>query len=217
MREKGWDLEEEDDEDWTSLSGDRLLASIDIRDLHDRALTRWFAEPPDDVAADDDLASLIRAQHFCNFRQWVLEDEARRTDVPDAAIAAIKRDIDRSNQRRNDLIEQIDDRLLELLAAIDTTRAELNSETAGQIIDRLSILSLKIRHMAKLADGKEDQELVAECARKLSILKQQRDDLSGCLDRLLDDFRAGRRYFKSYRQFKTYNDPRLNPALRARD
>jgi hypothetical protein len=191
-----------------------LLASSDIRDLHDRALVRWFAERPAGVEPGDDLASLIRAQHFCNFNQWVLEDEARRTDVPDAAIAAIKRAIDRSNQRRNDLIEQIDDRLLAHLAAIDVSRAELNSETAGQIIDRLSILSLKIRHMAALASGKEDPALAAECARKLEILEQQRDDLSGCLDRLLADFGAGRRYFKSYRQFKTYNDPRLNPALK---
>lgn len=191
-----------------------MLASADIRDLHDRALARWFVEPPDDVAADDDLASLVRAQHFCNFRQWVLEDEARRTDVSDATIATIKRDIDRSNQRRNDLIERIDDHLLEHLARVDVSRAELNSETAGQIIDRLSILSLKIRHMAELASDPRDQGLAAECAGKLAILKQQRDDLSGCLDRLLEDFRAGRRFFKSYRQFKTYNDPRLNPALR---
>jgi len=44
-------------------------------------------------------------------------------------------------------------------------------------------------------------------------LKAQRADLEACLQRLLDDFRAGRRFFKVYRQFKAYNDPRLNPAL----
>jgi hypothetical protein len=193
-----------------------LLASADIRDLHDRALARWFAERPETVEPEGDLASLVRAQHFCNFTQWVLEDEARRTDVSDATIADLKRAIDRSNQRRNDLIERIDDHLLERLAAADVSRAELSSETAGQIIDRLSILALKIRHMAALAGDEDDPELAAECAPKLAVLNRQRDDLAGCLDRLLADFRAGRRYFKSYRQFKTYNDPRLNPALRGR-
>ena len=44
-------------------------------------------------------------------------------------------------------------------------------------------------------------------------LLQQRGDLGQCLDELLADTRAGRAYFKVYRQFKMYNDPRFNPAL----
>jgi hypothetical protein len=37
--------------------------------------------------------------------------------------------------------------------------------------------------------------------------------LGDCLDALIADARAGRAYFKVYRQFKMYNDPRWNPAL----
>ena len=48
---------------------------------------------------------------------------------------------------------------------------------------------------------------------KLERLQAQRDDLAGCLDDLLADSRAGRAYFKVYRQFKMYNDPRFNPVL----
>ena len=41
----------------------------------------------------------------------------------------------------------------------------------------------------------------------------QRDDLGRCLDELMADCRAGKAYFKVYRQFKMYNDPAFNPAL----
>jgi hypothetical protein len=34
---------------------------------------------------------------------------------------------------------------------------------------------------------------------------------------LIDEFVAGRRFFKLYRQHKAYNDPRLNPALSGRE
>jgi hypothetical protein len=49
--------------------------------------------------------------------------------------------------------------------------------------------------------------------RKLAQLQQQRADLIGCLDALMADARAGRAYFKVYRQFKMYNDARFNPVL----
>jgi hypothetical protein len=48
---------------------------------------------------------------------------------------------------------------------------------------------------------------------KLARLQQQRADLAGCLQTLLDEAAAGRAYFKVYRQFKMYNDPRFNPVL----
>jgi len=182
-------------------------------DAQDRALVEWYRASPASVDAGADLGSQVLAQHFCNFNLWNLEDEARRTDVDDGVIAGIKRAIDRWNQRRNDLIERIDEALLAELARVDVSCAEQHSETAGQMVDRLSILALKIWHMRALAQRRDDPALAAECAAKLAVLEVQRADLAGCLRRLLDDFRAGRRYFKIYRQFKAYNDPRLNPVL----
>ena len=68
--------------------------------------------------------------------------------LPDAEIAGNKRNIDRYNQKRNDAIERIDEQLLHLLSAVrPDPDARLNSETPGAMIDRLSILSLKIRQM----------------------------------------------------------------------
>ena len=194
-------------------SAAEALASIDVCRLHDEALVEWYAAPPAAVEAADGLAPLVRAQHFCNFSLWSLEDEARRVDVDDAVIAGIKRSIDRWNQRRNDLIEKLDEAVLAELPSAVGAGAEQHSETAAQMIDRLSILALKNWHMDRQAARLDDPALALECAHKLAVLKTQRQDLSNCLRRLLDDCRAGRRFFKLYRQFKMYNDPRLNPAL----
>jgi hypothetical protein len=193
-----------------------MISKDQLLELHDDALNAWYRDKPAQMEPGADLRSLVLAQHFCNFSLWNHEDEARRRDVPDSYIADTKRAIDKWNQRRNDLIERIDLHLLEQLKDCDVSRARQNSETAGSMVDRCSILSLKIHHMGINAARKDDPALAAECAQKLAVLKIQRADLANCYIELLEDYRAGRRYFKLYRQYKAYNDPRLNPALYTR-
>ena len=157
----------------------------------------------------------IEQNHRCNCRLWEQEDLARRRNVADAEIAANKRAIDLHNQSRNDAIERIDEELLEALRGVERKpAARLSSEGAGAMIDRLSILALKIHHM-RLQAGRRDagREHVDACEAKLARLLEQRADLAGCLDRLLEEAARGESYFKVYRQFKMYNDPKLNPAL----
>ena len=157
----------------------------------------------------------IEANHRCNNLLWDEEDQARRRDVPDAAIAANKRAIDGYNQRRNDAIECIDEALLARVAAVPM-RADAwhNSETAGAMIDRLSILALKVFHMAaQTMRADATTEHVATCREKLARLDLQRDDLARCLDALLARAARGEAFWKVYRQFKMYNDPALNPYL----
>jgi hypothetical protein len=190
------------------------LATIDLDNLYDRALDEWYDITPGDMPPAETFESVILAQHFCNFSIWNLEDRARCSNVPDGTIVEVKRGIDRWNQSRNDLAEMIDELVLREFQDIDTGSARLHSETAGMMLDRLSIASLKIRHMAINAGLKDDPEVAGECAEKLEILKQQRADLNACLRELLADFRNGARCFKTYRQLKQYNDPRLNPLLR---
>jgi hypothetical protein len=84
------------------------------------------------------------------------------------------------------------------------------------IADRLAILSLKIFHLSTLEARERAAEIDRECADKVAVLERQREELALCFVRLIEDARAGRRYFKVYRQFKAYNDPRLNPALRTK-
>ena len=54
----------------------------------------------------------------------------------------------------------------------------------------------------------------AVCAERLGVLERQRDDLAACLRALLDELQAGLATFRTYRQFKMYNDPETNPAVR---
>lgn len=170
-------------------------------------MERWSADPPVQMETDGDLASLILAEHYCNWRLWRLENEVRRPGQDDAAVAAAKREIDRWNQLRNDLIEKIDEQMLVELPSSNPFEAEQHSETAGQMIDRLSILSLKIRTMRSWAAFEAEGSLSRGWQEKADILEAQRTDLAKCLRRLWDDCKAGRRYFKIYRQFKIYGDP----------
>ncbi len=192
-----------------------LRASADVLAFHDAclAIPDWAKASPPRHAAH--VWQAVELNHRYNCLLWDEEDLARRTQVSDAAIAANKRTIDGCNQKRNDAIERIDETLLETLAGVERKPgARLNSETAGSLADRLSILSLKIHHM-RLQTQRTDVERahIEDCGARLARLFEQRRDLAGCLDRLLTEAARGEAWFRVYRQFKMYNDPRLNPAI----
>jgi len=167
------------------------------------------ATPP---AEDDTILQLHRA----NFDLWHLEDQARDPAATDATIAQVKRTIDRTNQRRNDLVERIDTALLQWLAAADlpAPHAPLHTETPGLILDRLSILSLKLFHTAEeVARTDADEAHIQRNQQRLAILTEQSQDLTNTLAELWKQICSGDRRFKLYRQMKMYNDPDLNPVL----
>jgi hypothetical protein len=172
----------------------------------------WPARAPEQAGG---IWAAIEANHRSNVLLWDAEDQARRTDVTDATIAAVKRAIDRHNQRRNDAVEAIDEALLARLAGV-APRADAwhHSETAGAMIDRLSILSLKVHHMglaaARPGAGAPDR---AERLSRVATLVRQRDDLARCYDTLLARAATGETFWRIYRQHKMYNDPTLNPYL----
>jgi len=166
-------------------------------------------------ASADGLMALAMAQHRANFELWHEEDKARAPEVSDAEIARVKRAIDVLNQRRNDLVEKMDMWLIERLE--QDPAAPLHSETPGLMVDRLSILALKIYHTgqeAHRASATDDHRL--RNVGRLALLEEQREDLSGCLDALWAEVLNGTRRFKLYRQMKMYNDPELNPAVYGR-
>ncbi len=183
-----------------------------IRALHDRSTEHWHTTVPKADGADT-LEELITEQHLSNFHLWHEEDRARDPDASDATIASVKRSIDRLNQRRNDLTELVDEQMLRELSP-QNADAPLSSETPGMMIDRLSILALKIYHTGEEARRVSANE--AHRARnrdRLVILETQAADLALCLDELFAGVRKGLKRVKLYRQLKMYNDPDLNPAL----
>lgn len=187
-----------------------------VLQLQADTVARWHDEPIDNPYTG--LLGVVCQQHQFNFQLWHEEDIARRTDVSDAQISQVKRNIDGFNQNRNDWIERIDEALLEMLGSLGIEAAgdaPLNTETPGSAIDRLSIMSLRIFHMEEeLARTDASEEHLAKVEPKRQRCVLQRADLSNSLQELLGDLFAGRKRLRVYRQMKMYNDPTLNPQLR---
>jgi Protein of unknown function (DUF4254) len=194
-----------------------LNAKTTIR-LHDDTIEAWHRDPlylPRLQIGPplSDFAELLLRQHRANFDLWHEEDKARDPSATDAEITRVKHAIDHLNQQRNDLAEQMDAWLIASIPP-QNPAAPLHSETPGLIIDRLSILALKIFHTREEANraSATEQHRQRNQARLL-LLQEQRADLAGCLDALWGDIQHGERRFKLYRQLKMYNDPDLNPSV----
>jgi hypothetical protein len=187
-----------------------MLSAAHILELHDQFTAHGHDPSSPAPAPTSTLSQLVLDQHRANYDLWHREDAARDPDASDRTIVEIKHDIDRLNQLRNDLAEQIDVALLQLSSANLT--APLNSESPGLIIDRLSILALKIFHTEEQLHRSTPDHQQRNQSR-LAVLNEQRTDLAACLDTLWSDVLANRRRFKLYRQLKMYNDPSLNPVL----
>ena len=146
--------------------------------------------------------------------QWHFEDIIRDPQIDPAEALLLKRRIDKSNQDRTDLVEQIDSYFREIYKDVKIQDdARINTESPAWAVDRLSILALKIYHMKEQVERPEaSAEHKAKCQAKLDVLLEQQVDLSTAIDQLLEDIEAGRKYMKVYRQMKMYNDPSTNPV-----
>ena len=196
-----------------------MLTNLNLTALEekfDRYLDFWHSNPATYNSLEIDIHPVALELAWRNYLLWHEEDKARRTDVNDSEIATVKRAIDKLNQQRNDLIEKLDEAILaEISLTVPSPTSEaINSETPGSIVDRISIMSLKVYHMAEDSLRKDiDQEHRQRSMHRLSVLKLQRSDLYRALEALLEDYLADRKAMKLYKQFKMYNDPTLNPEL----
>ena len=183
-----------------------------IADYH-----RWddVDHPMENPFEAGSLDALLYHKNWIDTVQWHLEDIIRNPEIDPVEALAIKRRIDKSNQDRTDMVEYVDSYMLEKYKDVVVAEdARLNTETPAWAIDRLSILALKIYHMgveAKREDVSEEHR--AACQKKLDVLLSQQVDLSGAIEELIEDIEAGRKYMKTYKQMKMYNDPALNPVL----
>ena len=195
-------------------------AASHFNDLFDRAILDYHAT--DDVDAPEmnphtqgTLEALLYTKNWIDTVQWHLEDIIRDPHIEPADALSVKRRIDRLNQERTDRVERIDSHLVQAFGHVTPLPdARLNTESPAWAIDRLSILALKIFHMRIEAERDSAEEAHRNaCRGKLTVLLEQRKDLTRSIDELLYDIRAGRKRMKGYRQMKMYNDESLNPVL----
>lgn len=161
------------------------------------------------------IEGVLYAKNRIDAVQWHLEDIIRDPEIDPVAALALKRRIDKSNQDRTDMVEELDSYFRDLYKDVAVAPdATINTESPAWALDRLSILALKIYHMqAEAARTDASEAHRAKCAAKLAVLLEQRADLTEAVDTLLDDIAAGRKYMKVYRQMKMYNDTDTNPVL----
>jgi hypothetical protein len=194
-----------------------MLSAIEITELHDQLTGVWHIEAGRvSTGPADKWLSLVGRQHRANFDLWHIEDEARTPGISEAELARVKRGVDKTNQLRNDLAEELDQTLLNWLEGhgLPNCDAPLHSESPGLMIDRLSIMALKIYHTHEEAERRDGPTGHAKRnGQRLAILNEQRGDLANCLDSLWRETLGGTRRFKLYRQLKMYNDGSLNPAV----
>ncbi|MCE2834264.1 MAG: DUF4254 domain-containing protein [Chitinophagaceae bacterium] len=191
-----------------------LFLSVFERSIEDYHRSDDVDAPMANPFPEDSLEALLYLKNWIDTVQWHLEDIIRDPAIDPASALLIKRRIDRSNQHRTDVVEDIDAFLLHQISSTAPQNAPINTETPAWAIDRLSILALKIYHMRQetLRADAIDAHRTA-CQRKLDILLLQRNDLSGSIDTLLEDIIAGRKRMRLYKQMKMYNDESLNPIL----
>ena len=161
------------------------------------------------------ISFLLYQKNWIDTVQWHLEDIIRSPAIRPDELVAVKRRIDQSNQERTDTVEQIDSWFSELfMDTIPKPAARMNSETPAWLLDRMSILQLKLYHFREQVERSSvSDEHRKKAQQKLDVLIEQESDLARCFDELIEDIQNGDRYMKVYRQMKMYNDPTLNPVL----
>jgi hypothetical protein len=194
-----------------------LRTVLDVVPLYMSLTAVWAQQPAAPLSLPAHGLVWAHRLHLDNFRLWHVEDGVRRPGATESFIAQSKRAIDAFNQQRHEQIEQLDTWLFAYLYEHNSrrlTETELHSETPGNLLDRLSILTLKVYYMGREAE-RQDATVVHRqtCRQHLAMLAEQRDDIYACLCRLCLDLWSGRKTFKIYRQFKMYNDPDLNPEI----
>ncbi len=176
----------------------------------DQALTNRYS------LTEEYIESLLYKKSWIDTIQWAYEDIIRDPNIDPVEALNLKRKIDLSNQDRTDTVELLDEYFLKKYSHIKVLEsATINTESPAWALDRLSILELKIYHM-NIEVGRLDATEIHKnnCSLKLSVLIQQRDDLSTAIDELLNEISDGYKYMKTYKQMKMYNDEELNPILR---
>ena len=198
----------------------KMLAAEDCYAIFQKSIDDYHVKDNVDVQINNPFQagtfeSLLYVKNWIDTVQWHLEDIIRNPDIDPVQALQIKRRIDKSNQDRTDTVEKMDDFFLSTFKDIRyESGTRINSETPAWLLDRMSILMLKIFHMHEQTQRRDvSPEHIGKCRDKLLVLEEQKADMRQAFDELIQDIGAGTRRFKVYRQMKMYNDSTLNPVL----
>ena len=192
-----------------------LCVKIFNQSISDYHIKNNVNEKGESTYKKDQIEHLLYQKNWIDTVQWHLEDLIRDPEINPEEALKLKRTIDHSNQKRTDLVEFIDSYFLDIYKKINIKEtATFNSESPAWAIDRLSILALKIFHMAEETKRENaSAEHIKNCEGKLQVLNQQNEDLCLAIDQLLKDIESGDKFMRTYKQMKMYNDEDLNPVL----
>ena len=196
---------------------DFILSTNQIfhQSVEDYHLTDNINQPCNNPYPDGTIEHDLYQKNWIDAVQWHLEDIIRDPDINPQEALLLKRRIDKSNQDRTDLVEQIDSYFWTKFHSIKPLPdATINTESPAWAIDRLSILHLKMYHMQEQVNRIDaSAEHIQKCKDKLHVLLQQYSDLSEAISCLLKDYASGKRIMRVYKQMKMYNDASTNPVL----
>ena len=196
-----------------------MIKAEDCNNLFNKCIVHYHVLDTVDQSLEpiegSEIEQLLYQKCWIDSVQWHYEDLIRDPEIDPTEGMALKRLIDASNQRRTDMVEQIDDWFLAQFGAANADEnATVNTESPAWVVDRLSILALKIYHMREQVERDNVNVVHVEQAKvKLVVLNEQQVDLSTSFNELLADISDGKRVMKVYRQMKLYNDPATNPIL----
>ncbi len=163
---------------------------------------------------EDRIYQLVFLCMKINKEQWDLEDLARMVERGSDYIVSIKKDIDKSNQDRNNLVREIDTEIVSLLKVSPSTDDRFYSESPGMIIDRLTILFIRLSAIRELLSVIEESDIKKEYSEKEAIVLGQISQLGKFLDRYFVKLVNKEVFFEIQQPVKIYNDSRIRKYIK---
>lgn len=178
-----------------------FLASTDNTDTNPRS--------------EQKLENLIRLSIETNYKLWNLEDSARMVDLGVGHVAKVKQEINKINQIRNNLIEEIDTEILRLFQVnLPNSTGEFYSESPGMLIDRLSILFIKLSVIKKLVLVIKEEDLRQDYTNKEKTISGQIANIGHFLDSYFIKLNNRKVFFEIQQPVKIYNDKRIKKYIK---
>lgn len=173
----------------------------------------FIKNPKTEDVYEDDFQKLVYLIIKINKTLWDLEDSARQSELGDSHVANTKKNIDTNNQKRNDLIREIDVLLYKLFDVSRGERGSFYCESPGMIIDRLSIIFIKLSAVQKLVSLIEEVDLKTEYLEKERILMSQIENIGNFLDLYTERLLKKEVFFEIQQAVKIYNDKRVKKYI----